>query len=419
MKFFKINFTLVAILFTSLLFVSCSDSDNEPQSDKAVFDLWVTSSTYGGGGSNVEARLVRGFSTLLGQETVSFEGKGVDVIATLNQETIVKDGYYYQVPLAENRFGKYKISSTGIETIAELPFKKISFEGRKYAHAWINNKVLVLMGANGDKSNIAWVKIDTDKMLIVDEGELELDLSEMPKGYKLSTSGLASYRKEDNEIIYAYQNNNDKSHIYAAFLNATDMSVKAVVEDHRVEQLGSSAYGELLTTKTVFDEQGNYYLVCANLIPGSQGSTQQYSTILRINKGTYEFDKSYEGFLGNGKTDYERGKIVTIDYLTNNQVLLYIQNPKYTGAPKWGSDYNCYYAVLDLATDKLTDLKLPYSEGTLAQRSVVVGSKAYIGVNPKTKPQTIYNYDIKTGKIEEGITIKEGYQFQRIIHLGY
>lgn len=424
MKFFKFNLTFLAILFTSMLFLSCSDSDDpkpdptpEPESAHH-FDLWVSTGNYGGAGSGVEALLVQGFNSLEGQETVNFDGKGVDVIAKLFQETIVKGEYYYQVPQDNKRFGKYKISNDGgVQTIAEFPLKKYSVEARRYAHTWTGDNTLVLMAANGDKSKIIWIKVDTEKMLVVDEGELGLDLSSMPKGYQLSTSGLASYRKADNMIIYTYQNNKDKSHIYAAFVNANDMSVKSVVEDNRVEQLGSSAYGELLTTKTVFDEQGNFYLVCANQIPESPGSTQQYSTILKINKGAYEFDKNYMSFLGKGATDYERGKIVTIDYLANNKALLYIQSPKYTGASKWGSDYNCYYAVLDLVTDQLTDIKLPYCEGTLAQRSVVIGDKAYIGVNPKTEQQAVYTYEIKTGKITKGITIKAGYQFQRIMNL--
>lgn len=429
MKFFKTNFALIALLFASLLFASCSDSNsdnpdpdpNPEPTETAHFDLWVTSDNYGGGGSNVKATVVQNVTSLEGNDVIDFKGKGVDVIAKLYQESIIKGEFYYQVPQEKDRFGKYRISNDkGIEIVKEVPFIKNTFLDRRHCHTWIDDNTLVFMAANGDKSKIIWTKLNTEAMKIVAEGEL--DLPELPlnaKGEpsKLSTSGMASYRKADDIIIYTYQNNDDKTHFFAAFVNAKDMIVKSVVKEDRAEQIGNSAYGELLTQKTFYDSEGSFYIVCANKIPGSPGSTQQYSTILRINKGAYDFDKTYKGFLGEGEKDYYRGKIVTIDYLSDSKVLLYIQNPTYTGAAQWGSDYNCYYATLDLKTDKLTDLKLPYSEGMLAQRSVVVGNKAYIGVNPKEQPQAIYSYDIKTDKLTKGVTITSGYQFQRITYL--
>lgn len=429
MKFFKTHYALIALLFASLLFASCSDSNSdnpdpnpEPEpTETSHFDLWVTTDSYGGGGSSVKATVVLNVNSLEGDNVIDFKNNGVDVIAKLHQESVVKGGFYYQIPQEKDRFGKYKISNDkGIEIVKEVPFIKNTFLDRRYCNAWLDDNTLIFMAANGDKSKIIWTKLNTETMKVVAEGEL--DLPELPlapngKPSKLSTSGMASYRKADDMIIYTYQNNDDKTHFYAAFVNAKDMSVKSVVKEDRVEQIGSSAYGELLTQKTFYDSEGNFYIVCANKIPGTPGSTQQYSTILKINKGAYDFDKTYKSFMGNGEKDYYRGKIVTIDYLADIKVLLYIQNPTYTGAAEWGSDYNCYYAVLDLKTDKLTDLKLPFSEGVLSQRSVVVGDKAYIGVNPKTEPQSIYTYDIKTDKLTKGVTLSQGYVFQRIMYI--
>lgn len=65
----------------------------------------------------------------------------------------------------------------------------------------------------------------------------------------------------------------------------------------------------------------------------------------------------------------------------------------------------------------MTELELPYSEGTISQRSVILKDKAYIGVNPKDGDQVIYHYDIKSGKLTKGITIEEGFAFQRITYL--
>ncbi len=422
MKLIKLYFWIL-IVFSSFALVSCSDDDNpvpDPVPDPdpletAHFDIWVTTDPYGGGGSNVEATLVQSLKSLDEQKTITFDGIGIDVTAKLFQESVIKGQYYYQVPKEKDRIGKYKISSKGIEVIKEIPFKNNTLKDRRYSHTWIDDNTLVLMAANGDASKVIWIKIDADQMKIVSEGELNLPA--LPAGGIFSTSGMASYRKADNMIIYTYQNNSDKTHFYAAFVNAGDMSVKSTIEEDRAEQIGNSAYGELVTSKKFFDSEGNFYLVCANQIKGGT-STQQYSTILRINKGSYEFDKSYIGFQGK---NYSRGKIVTIDYLTTGKALLYIQDPTHTGAAGWGSGYNCYYAVLDLTTDNLTELALPYCEGTLAQRSVILGNKAYIGVNPANPDdkdvQAIYIYDIKTGGLTKGITLKHGLIFQRIVSL--
>jgi hypothetical protein len=152
------------------------------------------------------------------------------------------------------------------------------------------------------------------------------------------------------------------------------------------------------------------------VLEGASSSTQQRGTLLRIKHGATEFDKSYKGY------NYPKGKLVTVDCLDANKVLLYIQDPEHTGAEGWGSDYNCYYAVLNLNTDQVEELKyngavLPYSSGTFSQRSIVVGDKAYIGVNPKAEQPCVYIYNIKSGEVTKGLSITKGYEFDRIVAL--
>ncbi|WP_148297531.1 hypothetical protein [Porphyromonas macacae] len=81
----------------------------------------------------------------------------------------------------------------------------------------------------------------------------------------------------------------------------------------------------------------------------------------------------------------------------------------------WGNNYNCYYAVLDIPTNKVTDLKLPASSGTFSQRSFVKNGKAFIGVNPEKSQPVVYYYDVVTGKLTPGLKIKMGYSFDRIV----
>ena len=126
-----------------------------------------------------------------------------------------------------------------------------------------------------------------------------------------------------------------------------------------------------------------------------------------------DFDKEYVGFR------YETGKLITASYLANGKALLYVMDPEYTGANAWANAYNSYYAVLDLTTDERSEIQfegkgLPFSSGNFSQRSVVVGDKAYIGTNPENEQPTIYIYDIPTGHVTKGLSITEGYGFDRI-----
>lgn len=417
MKNLKLHiWLLVAIISSTSIFIACSDDNPSIESiptpiEKGHFDIWVSiGSTSGMGSTN--SQLVKNVNTLEEQEIIDFKGSGVDVTAKLYQESIIKGEYYYQVPREKDRIGKYKITDKNYEIVKEVAFKNNTLKDRRYTHAWISDNTLVLIAANGDASKVIWIKLNADNMTILAEGELNLPA--LPVGGKFSTSGIASYRKSDNKIIYTYVNNKDKTHFYAAFINPDNMSVEKTVEENRAEFMAGTAYGELLQSKSFFDTEGNYYLACSTVRKGASSRTQQDGSLLRIKKGETDFDKSYLGFQGK---NYSRGKIITAEFLTTGKALLYIQDPEHTGADGWGNDYNCYYAILDLNTDNLTELDMPYSSGTFSQRSLVLNNKAYIGVNPKSSTPCVYIYDIKKGTLTKGLEIQEGYSFDRIVHL--
>lgn len=418
MKTIKFYFTAFFIAALSLAFASCSDNDSNTETDPDLldtdhFDVWVSIGENSGMGH--ENSLVRSMKDLEGErDSINFKGLGVDVAGKYLQESIIKGRYYYQVPNSSDRFIKFQIGARKAITIKEIPFKTNVYSARKYAHAWINDNTLVIMAADGAKKNIIWTKIDTENLKIISEGMLEFPAN-APKIATLSTSGIASYRASDGKILYSYLDNKDKTQFYLAFINASDMKVEKIVTENRAEFMAGTAFGELLQSKSFFDTNGDYYLACNSNIPGAPSTTQQYGSILRIKKGATDFDKTY---LGYRTPSGGKGKIITAQLLTTGKALLYIMDPDYTGTAAWGNKVaNCYYAILDLNTDKLEALNLPFNKGNFSQRSVVVGSKAYIGVNPNKEAPVIYIYDIPTGKLTKGKPIKNGYLFDRIVAL--
>lgn len=427
---------LFILALIALGLVSCDNKDDSKPFDSPVeslpthFDVWVSlDGTTGSGGQNqAQTIIVQSVPSLDTDTKLSFEGIGADVTSVMDAETMIHGKYYYQVaPLKEAKFAKYQITNQGVQLLAEHAFGKNTYAATKYCADWINDSTFVVVASANSNSKVVWSKVKevNNKFTILAEGEFNLSQSGVEK---YSTSGLARYRKADNTLIYLfcdYSRATTKTNkIFAAFVNPDDMSIKSIAQEDRSTQLSGTVYGELLQNKTFFDENGNLYVACGTQIPNSKNSsTCSNGRLYRINAGASEFDASYLGF------DHPDGKIVTVDYLGNNKVLLYLQDPKHCGTAEdnsdydgWGSKYNCYYAIYNLQTNELTELeyngeKLPYCLGTFSQRSIVREGKAYIGVNPREGAPVIYVYDIATGKVTKGMTIQEGYEFNRIVVL--
>ncbi len=414
-------YCIALMMVAPFLMLSCSeDKPNSPsRSDEFVnhYDLWVSVGEYAGT-KKAKDRLVKGVESLEEKKNITFEGTGVEVSSDLLIESIEKDGYYYQIPKSSDRIGKYRITNEKVEVIDNVKIKNNTLQGAHYAHAWINKNTVILFGADGEYQKILWIKLDAKDMKILDEGTLNI-APPMGKYKAFTSSGLAGFRKSDNKIIYSYAYKTvggykgTVDYFCVAFVNPETMEVEKTIEEHRVEFMAGTAYGELLQHKTFFDKNGNYYIACNSVLPNQKKRTAQRGNLVRIKKGEMEFDPNYLGFK-------HQGKIITVDYMRNNKALLYIQDPQKTGSD-WNTSkknpYNCYYATLDLETDELKEIKLPYSQGVFAQRSVVVNDKAYIGINPKKEQPAIYVYDINTEKLTKGLTIQEGISFDRIVKL--
>lgn len=454
MKKFKFMSLALAAMISAVSFTACNDDDNP--SDKPIdgieqikdvhYDVWVSldGTTGMGAGSTATSIIVRSINSLEDAATIDFKGEGADVTSVMDEEVIVKNGYYYQAnPLGTNPcYAKFQITNTGVKTIAERPFATNTFKDRRYTHAWLSDNEFILMAANGSANDVIWTKIKDNGTSLAIEAEGSLNLAELTGFKKFSTSGLVRYRKSDNTLVYVFQNKNATTSFFVAFIDASTMTVKNFVEEKRAEIPAGTAYGELLQNKMFQDEHDNIYIASNSQFnsvkdDGKKSTTSQYGRLIRIKAGENKIDDSYLGYnhpsCENETTPSLQfsSKIITCDYLGNNKALLYLQDPVYTGCATtnkeyngWGGKgmFNCYYAILDLATDEVSELKyngspLPYNNGTFSQRSFVLNNKAYIGTNPKNEAPAVYVYDIKTGRVSKGATIKEGYNFDRIVYV--
>lgn len=428
MKVKNILITLIVALAT-LSLSSCEESGKDtpnPAEETGSIDLWIPLNDLNGSMNGKDAYVILKADDL-SKGTLSVEGKGADISGTsLTSNVVYRNGYYYSVSRVGN-FGKFRITGTAAEMIKEIPTPQVL--DRRFAHAWIDDSHLVLVGAAGEKQAVNWVLINTDEMRVEKDGQLEL---EAPlENEQFNSSGLLGYRKSDNTLIYVYVYipRSDKSKLlrkrrgeyYVAFIDASTMKVKKVESDSRAGFIGSSSYGDTQTRHTFTDAEGNFYYIACNILmegvkPGSSSSTRQASKLFRVKSGETAIDKSYEGY------GQERGKIVDMALLNDSELLLYVQDPKQATPdnPTWNSKKNPYvffYQVLNFRTHtvkRLTDI--PLCRGSFAQGADVRGGKAYIGANVNADPSArFYVYDIKSGKVTKGADLASGYEISRVM----
>lgn len=433
MKKLKFLFSAMAALFLSAGFVSCSEDDdngggNNGGGDKTeyAFDIVVSIGEHGGMNQG-EGTIVRRLTSLdASQPMVDFDNKGVDLSGDYTMEAILKGKYYYQVPESGDRFVKFEIVSDNQPpvVVAQRAFAQNTYKQRNYTHAWLDDNTLLIMSANGDRTQVLWTKLNAADLSIIDEGVLDGVVPSESAPYGLTTSGILTYRKADGKLFYFYQEKESARktipYFYTVVINAETMAVESISQTRLAEEMAGSAYGELLQNITMFDENGNLYLACINAsdIAGDDG------VLLRINAGETDFDPDYNGYKN------PDGKLLTIQYLGNGKAFIYSRNDRVPNPAKPGkylsgvSDYIHYYSILDLATGERTRLQyngedLPYCAGRFAQRSVVLNGKVYFGITAKELANPcVFIYDIETGMVGKGVEISEGFYFDMIRLVG-
>ena len=171
-KAYRLLAALVVALVT-LSFTACDPDTPQPEQEITVgYDLWIPlGGATGQSTANKDAHIIARVADLT-TGALSIKGQGVETSAsTITPNVVYHKGYYYSVS-RELRFGKFRMSNTGIETIKEIPMPQIL--DRRFSHAWLDDNTLVMVSSVGDKQEMSWVKVDVNKMAIVAEGKLDL-----------------------------------------------------------------------------------------------------------------------------------------------------------------------------------------------------------------------------------------------------
>lgn len=417
MKKFKFLLMAFMALMISMSMTSCSNDDDDQNGnddDPTLvkdfhFDLWVALDRHGGMGRDVQT-LVRSVNSLeADQPQITFEGEGTEVNSVLTLETILKGAYYYQVPVSGDRFAKYTIEDNKINVVAERRFQTNTYSARKYTHAWINDNTLVIMASNGDGDKVIWTKLNADNMTIVSEGTLDVKLAEGAELF--TTSGILTYRKSDNKLFYFYYTKSGGKRgarmtpMMTAVINPETMAVESDTPCFLDCEMVGTAYGELLQTTTVIDNDNNLYIACVT----DDADGNEHSHLLKIPANSTSFDQSYDGFTAGGK-------LISILYMGGNEIMAYARDDSMgTGI----DDFSHYYTVINLNTKVASPVtyngeRLAFSSGRFSSRMCFVNHKAYVGVDAEGTNPVIYIYDANSKQTSKGAELKAGVYFEQI-----
>lgn len=413
-------FHFISAVIVCGMMSSCESSDSTPEYLKdGKYDLWLFIGKGTSSRPEQDPHVIKKMETLLeGEYDVRNVGAETSKSA-ITPNIVYRKGYYYSVSRANN-FEKYRVTDKGIETLASFPLLEV--KDRRFAHAWLDNRTLLLMGSAGEQLQTNWVKIDVNSMRILDKGALKL--SELKEDEKYSSCGLLIYRWQDNKLLYNYRHEFKGGHnmkpdqhdyFFTATINPKTMELERIEKETRVDRPGSVSWGNTRHLHGFFDKKGDFYMLCNTVIKDAPSSTQQYGHILRIKAGEYKPDPNYKIDMMN------ESKILSLHPMQGTKAIAYLQNPIYaTGKNNWkstGDPAVFFWAVVDLETGEQHHIKeIPFSKGgTYTELIIIENGYAILGANDEIQTK-FFRYDFATGKVTPGGKLKKGYA-RRIVKL--
>ena len=145
--------------FTGACIVTVTKETPAFDESRYHFDLFLTVGKHGGMSSR-NTTVVNSVDKLTADMgTISITGEGTE-LNDYSMECISKGRYYYQIPSDENRFVKYQIKNNQVVVVAQCPFKGNVYKVRSYTHAWLDDNTLLIMSANGEKTDVIWTKLN-------------------------------------------------------------------------------------------------------------------------------------------------------------------------------------------------------------------------------------------------------------------
>ncbi|WP_353545550.1 DUF4374 domain-containing protein [Rhinopithecimicrobium faecis] len=342
----------------------------------------------------------------ISSDSLAINPHGITVPNTdFDRSVIVHKGYYYQIDAINEVFAKYKLTPKGVEKVDQLPMVNRHIENV----SWLSPDTLFLITLD-DKSYsyINYYIIAVNDFKIVKQGQINLPIDN-PE-FPIISIGFSIIKNSKLLIGYCFNkiyNTTDfttSDYMYLAEIDTTNMQVEKILKDAR-----SSYPGGINTVQSYSfkDSSGDFYFMsCPGVALGN--NTKMPTAIFRIKDKASIIDPTYMINLSEKTGNHAYG----FWFLGKDQAIIRSERKDlYTDFSDHHSTYQFEYYLINLKSQEIAKLALPYDKGTRKESVLVSNNKAYITIDDKDDNHQVWIYDILTRKISEGLKLDNQVDF--------
>lgn len=335
--------------------------------------------------------------------TATLSGNGAEVTSVLSYSGFAKNGYYYG--LRDSKLSKFKIQNNQLISVAAVPFSLLTSFGTPL---WIDDNNMLILGSGVSSGTVkllyAIVNASGESLSVTKTGEV--NLTTVPTGY--STFSIGDYQLRNGKLYIEYSFDSGwsvatASGSYVASLDYPALTNITVDHDTRSTAPG----GTIGYQKSSFtSESGDIYVM--NMPGVRMGNYPTLPTIIsRIKSGATTFDKDYIFDISAVAGQHAYG----MWYLGNGKALIKTERKDLVAT--W-ADYSKYvfdFYVVDINAKTAKHLSIPLHSGAFLANVVVENGKAYIANQSETEGAYVWEYDVASDKLTQGLKIQDGLQF--------
>lgn len=342
----------------------------------------------------------------ISSDSLAINPHGISVPNTdFDRSVIAHKGYYYQIDAINEVFAKYKLTPKGVEKVDQLPMVNRHIENV----SWLSPDTLFLITLD-DKSYsyINYYIIAVNDFKIVKQGQINLPIDN-PE-FPIISIGFSIIKNSKLLIGYCFNkiyNTTDfttSDYMYLAEIDTTNMQVEKILKDAR-----SSYPGGINTVQSYSfkDSSGDFYFMsCPGVALGN--NIKMPTAIFRIKDKASIIDPTYMINLSEKTGNHAYG----FWFLGQDQAIIRSERKDlYTDFSDHHSTYQFEYYLINLKSQEIAKLALPYDKGTRKESVLVSNNKAYITIDDKDDNHQVWIYDILTRKISEGLKLDNQVDF--------
>ncbi|WP_256006847.1 DUF4374 domain-containing protein [Pedobacter deserti] len=392
----KLRKSVLAALTLTAAISSCSKSEKEPEPQPGDQHFTIASWTQ-------DLQYVASVPSLQ-SGALTFKGKGLEANGS---RYIWHKQFVYLMNLPEKKFNQYEMGTDGslklkasILTDGVVPnyFQSLNI---------IDDNTMLVLGAPtaGGNGTIGWARINLSDFTVAAKGTMSVPFEaakpgvEFYPGKGFMDNGkfiLGGYFYDNTNAAYVVDGVRALVYDYPAMTNMRVIKTTATA--------GGIGYDYLNSITT--DEQGNHYFVASagKYWTGLGGK----SGLVRIKKGTSEFDQDY--FFDVTSQVGQNGCLMGVSYVSNGIAFGTVQFEDLMSSVRDRLKNVAQVVKLDLVNKKATLMTTPLSPVAMVRSPLVFKGKYYTGIAPVGGEAAIYEFDPAgdANAFKKGLTLDGG-----------